>query len=69
MGCRRTIFIFLAIHIYQRRRIGWYGTLTVAILALIQATFDSFTVDLVSVVHIAIPLVVVVFLCFVVTTF
>ncbi|PHQ47109.1 hypothetical protein DJ68_03640 [Halorubrum sp. C3] len=56
------IFIFLAIRIYQQRRIGWYGTLAVAVFAIIRATFDSFTFGLVSVVYIAIPLVVIIFL-------
>ena len=56
------IFIFLAVRIYQQRRIGWYGTLVVAVFTLIRATFDSFTFGLVPVVYIAIPLVAIVFL-------
>ena len=56
------IFIFLAIRIYQQKRIGWYGTLTVTIFALVRVVFDSFTFGLVPVVYIAIPLIVLVLL-------
>ncbi|VTT88091.1 hypothetical protein DM2_1425 [Halorubrum sp. DM2] len=56
------VFLFLAVRVYQQRSVGWYGTLTVAVLVLCRAALDTLTFGLVPLVYVAIPVVVVAFL-------
>jgi len=48
----------LAIFVYQRRPIGWYGTLVVAIAGAIQALRIDMPFGLVSIIYLSVPLIV-----------
>ena len=45
----------LAVLVYQRRPIGWYGTLTAAIGWLILVISAGITIDVLGVIYVAIP--------------